>query len=170
MVQTRDPRFPDPSRTGTVPFRGHRTWYRVTGDLDHRSERAPLVVLHGGPGAAHNYTLMMANLANQGRAVIHYDQLGCGESTHLPEAPADFWTVQLFVDELRAVVDHLGVGDRFHLLGQSWGGMLAPEVVLSDPTGWTTCWSRPCCTCSRPSRCRASSRRCRSGRGSSSSC
>lgn len=135
MVQTRDSRFPDATRVGTVPFGGHQTWYRVTGDLDQRSDRAPLVVLHGGPGAAHNYTLMMANLAEQGRAVIHYDQLGCGESTHLPEAPADFWTVQLFVDELRAVVDHLGIGDRFHLLGQSWGGMLAPEVVLSDPAG-----------------------------------
>jgi L-proline amide hydrolase len=132
MVQTHDPRFPEPSRTGTVPFRGHRTWFRVTGDPG--GDRAPLVVLHGGPGAAHNYTLMMANLAADGRAVIHYDQLGCGESTHLPDAPADFWTVDLFIEELRAVVDHLGI-DEFHLLGQSWGGMLAPEVVLADSTG-----------------------------------
>jgi len=132
MVQTHDPRFPEPSRTGTVPFRGHRTWFRVTGDPG--GDRAPLVVLHGGPGAAHNYTLMMANLAADGRAVIRYDQLGCGESTHLPDAPADFWTVDLFIEELRAVVDHLGI-DEFHLLGQSWGGMLAPEVVLADSTG-----------------------------------
>lgn len=132
MVQTRDPRFPEASRTGTVPFRGYRTWYRITGDLG--GDRAPLVVLHGGPGAAHNYTLMMANLAADGRAVIHYDQLGCGESTHLPDAPADFWTVELFVEELRTLLDHLGVAE-FHLLGQSWGGMLAPEVVLADSSG-----------------------------------
>ncbi|GAB3915049.1 amino acid amidase [Microlunatus endophyticus] len=132
MVQSHDPRFPEPSRTGTVPFRGHETWYRVTGDLG--GDRTPLVVLHGGPGAAHNYTLMMANLAADGRAVIHYDQLGCGESTHLPDVPADFWTVDLFVEELRTLVDHLGI-DSFHLLGQSWGGMLAPEVVLSDSSG-----------------------------------
>lgn len=133
MVQTHDPRFPEASRTGTVPFRGSETWYRITGDLG--GDPAPLVVLHGGPGAAHNYTLMMANLATNGRAVVHYDQIGCGESTHLPDAPADFWTVDLFVEELRTVVEHLGIADRFHLLGQSWGGMLAPEVVLSDSSG-----------------------------------
>jgi len=132
MVQSHDRRFPEASRTGTVPFREHRTWYRITGDLG--SDRPPLVVLHGGPGAAHNYTVMMANLAEQGRAVIHYDQLGCGESTHLPGAAADFWTVELFVEELRNLVDQLGVDD-FHLLGQSWGGMLAPEVVLADSGG-----------------------------------
>ena len=80
-----DPRFPEPSTTGTVDFRGHQTWYRVTGDLDPESPQAPLVVLHGGPGVAHNYCLMMANLASDGRAVIHYDKLGCGRSTHLPE-------------------------------------------------------------------------------------
>ncbi len=77
----------------------------------------------------------MAGLAADGRAVVHYDQLGCGESTHLPDAPAEFWTVELFVAELRALVQHLGIADRFHLLGQSWGGMLAPEVVLADDHG-----------------------------------
>jgi L-proline amide hydrolase len=124
-----------PVTTGQVDFEGHQTWYRVTGHLDPDAERAPLVVLHGGPGAAHNYTLRIADLAGDGRAVVHYDQLGCGRSTHLPEADPGFWTVDLFVRELRAVVDALGIGSRFHLLGQSWGGMLGPEVVLADDTG-----------------------------------
>ena len=124
-----------PVTTGTMPFRGHETWYRVTGTLDPGAEQAPLVVLHGGPGAAHNYTLAMTALADDGRAVVHYDQLGCGLSTHLPDADPSFWTVDLFVAELRALVEHLGIADRFHLLGQSWGGMLGPEVVLADPTG-----------------------------------
>jgi L-proline amide hydrolase len=122
-------------RTGTVDFEGHQTWYRVTGELDPQAERAPLVVLHGGPGAAHNYTLAMADLAADGRAVVHYDQLGCGRSTHLPEADPGYWTVDLFVRELRAVTAALGIDQRFHLLGQSWGGMLGPEVVLADATG-----------------------------------
>lgn len=135
MATTHDDRFPEPTTEGEVDFRGHRTWYRVTGQLDPDAEQAPLVVLHGGPGAAHNYTLMMANLARQGRAVVHYDQLGCGGSSHLPDAPADFWTPQLFVDELRTLVQELGIDRRFHLLGQSWGGMLGPEVVLSDDAG-----------------------------------
>jgi L-proline amide hydrolase len=130
--------IPEPSRTGTVPFRGHETWFRVTGDLDALrpdADHAPLVVLHGGPGVGHDYTLAMTALAGDGRAVVHYDQLGCGLSTHLPDADPGFWTVELFVEELRAVVDHLGIRDRFHLLGQSWGGMLASEVLLAAPHG-----------------------------------
>jgi len=127
-----------PVTTGTVDFEGHRTWYRVTGRLDPDAERAPVVILHGGPGAAHNYCLAMADLAADGRAVVHYDQLGCGNSTHLPDADPSFWTVELFVRELRNLVQALGVDRRFHLLGQSWGGMLGPEVVLSDDTGITS--------------------------------
>ena len=124
-----------PVTTGTMPFAGHETWYRVTGTLEPGADRAPLVVLHGGPGAAHDYTLAMTALAGDGRAVVHYDQLGCGLSTHLPDVDPSFWTVDLFVAELRALVEHLGISGRFHLLGQSWGGMLGPEVVLSDASG-----------------------------------
>jgi len=118
---------------GTLGFRGHQTWYRVTGELG--SGPAPLVVLHGGPGASHDYTLAMADLAGDGRAVVHYDQLGCGRSTHLPDADPSSWTVQLYVEELAALVDHLGIGGRYHVLGQSWGGMLGPEFVLAHPAG-----------------------------------
>ena len=121
--------------SGTVEFKGHQTWYRVTGTLDADATQAPLVILHGGPGAAHNYTLAMTGLAGDGRAVVHYDQLGCGLSTHLPDADPDYWTVELFVRELRNLVDQLGIASRFHLLGQSWGGMLGPEVVLADAAG-----------------------------------
>ncbi|MGG5260249.1 proline iminopeptidase-family hydrolase [Phycicoccus avicenniae] len=121
---------------GTLPFLGHRTWYRVTGEIG--SGRTPLVVLHGGPGAAHDYTLAMTSLAGDGRAVVHYDQLGCGRSSHLPDADPASWTVDLFVEELRALVEHLGIAEDFHLLGQSWGGMLGPEVVLADARGIRT--------------------------------
>ncbi|MET0695649.1 MAG: proline iminopeptidase-family hydrolase [Propionibacteriaceae bacterium] len=117
-----------------MDFDGHQTWYRITGTLDPTAARAPVVILHGGPGAAHNYCLSMSSLAGDGRAVVHYDQLGCGNSTHLPDADPGFWTVDLFVRELRNLVDALGI-TRFHLLGQSWGGMLGPEVVLDDSAG-----------------------------------
>ncbi len=124
-----------PVTSGTLDFEGHQTWYRITGTIDPDSDRAPLVILHGGPGAAHNYTLAMTSLAADGRAVVHYDQLGCGLSTHLPDVDPDFWTVDLFVRELRNLVDQLGIARRFHLLGQSWGGMLGPEVVLAEDAG-----------------------------------
>jgi L-proline amide hydrolase len=125
--------IPEPSRTGSIPFGPWQTWYRVTGDL--ASTKAPLVVLHGGPGAAHNYTLRIAGLAGQGRAVIHYDQLGIGNSTHLPGEGADFWTIELFLAELDNLLGALHLAGRYHLLGQSWGGILAAEHAVRRPAG-----------------------------------
>jgi L-proline amide hydrolase len=121
------------TKEGFAPFRNYRTWYRVTGDLGAR--KAPVVILHGGPGAAHNYVDAYKLLANGGRAVIHYDQLGCGNSTILPNKGADFWTPQLFIDELNNVIDTLGIRSRYHVLGQSWGGMLAAEFGITRPSG-----------------------------------
>ncbi|MGV9777909.1 proline iminopeptidase-family hydrolase [Streptosporangium sp. NPDC003464] len=125
--------IPEPTTQALAPFKDWRTWYRVTGDLN--ADKTPLVVLHGGPGAAHDYTLRMARLAEQGRAVVHYDQLGVGLSTHLPERGADFWTVELFLDELDNLLAHLGIDGRYHLIGQSWGGMLAAEHAVLRPRG-----------------------------------
>ncbi len=118
---------------GRAPFRGYETWYRVSGDL--ASGKLPVVILHGGPGVAHNYVDAYKLLARDGRAVIHYDQLGCGNSTLLPEKGADFWTPQLFIDELENLVDHLGIRGGFHVLGQSWGGMLGSEYAVLQPDG-----------------------------------
>lgn len=119
---------------GTVPFRDYRTWYRITGDLG--SGPAPLVVLHGGPGCTHDYLLRLTALTEStGRAVVHYDQIGNGRSTHLPDAPADFWTPEFFVAELENLLSALGIADRYTLLGQSWGGMLAAEHAVRRPAG-----------------------------------
>jgi L-proline amide hydrolase len=120
-------------REGQAPFRGYQTWYRVTGDL--KAAKAPLVILHGGPGATHNYVDSFKLLASSGRAVIHYDQIGCGRSTHLRDKGADFWTVQLFLDELDNLLAHLGIAGRYHVLGQSWGGMLGAEHGVRRPKG-----------------------------------
>ena len=122
-----------PIHEGTVDFRGWQTWYRITGDLS--PDRTPLLIVHGGPGAAHNYLLRYADLADNGRAVIHYDQLGVGRSTHLRDKGADFWQVGLFLDELNNLLRHLNIQDSYHLLGQSWGGMLASEHAVVQPPG-----------------------------------
>ena len=122
-----------PMTEGFLPFRGHQTWFQVRGDLT--SGTAPLVTLHGGPGAAHNYLEPLGELANDGRPVVFYDQLGCGQSSHLPDAPHDFWSIELFLEELDALLDHLGIASEYHLLGQSWGGMLAAEHAVLAPTG-----------------------------------
>lgn len=118
---------------GYLEFRGHRTWYRVTGDL--RAGPAPVVICHGGPGATSDYVTPIAQLARDGRATVLYDQLGNGRSDHLPDADPGFWTVQLFKDELIALTESLGISDRYHVVGQSWGGMLAMEHALTRPAG-----------------------------------
>jgi proline-specific peptidase len=117
-----------PVREGFVDFRGYRTWYRSVGD----GTATPLVLAHGGPGATHQYLEPLAALADAGRRVIFYDQIGCGRSDR-PLDPA-FYTVQTFVDELDALRAQLGLAE-IHLLGQSWGGMLAMEYALRKPAG-----------------------------------
>jgi L-proline amide hydrolase len=118
--------------SGYAAFRGYHTWYRVAGDL---RAGVPLVVLHGGPGCAHHYVLSIADLAGPQRAVVHYDQLGCGGSTRLPDEDPSFWTVELFLAELDNLLGHLGIAGEYDLLGQSWGGMLAAEHAVRRPAG-----------------------------------
>ncbi len=121
--------------TQMVPFREYQTWVQITSPETVRAGTLPLVVLHGGPGMAHNYVANIAALAQEtGRVVVHYDQIGCGASTHLPDAPADFWTPALFVEEFDAVRNALGF-EHYHLLGQSWGGMLGAEIAVRQPPG-----------------------------------
>ncbi len=120
-------------REGRAPFGAHETWFRVTGDLD--AGPAPLVVLHGGPGCTHDYVLSFADIAETGRPVVHYDQIGNGRSTHLPGAGRGHWTVELFLDELGNLLRHLGIEDRHTVLGQSWGGMLGAEYAVRRPPG-----------------------------------
>jgi L-proline amide hydrolase len=117
---------------GTIPFEDGETWFRVEGELGDGPP--PLVTLHGGPGATHDYLLSIGDLARDGRAVVFYDQFGNGRSSHFPERGADFWTVDLFVRELHNLVEALGIADH-HVLGQSWGGFLAQEYALTHPAG-----------------------------------
>lgn len=113
---------------GRIPFRGFETWYRDVGPTGG----VPLLCLHGGPGSTHHYFEPLEQLAEEGRRVVLYDQLGCGGSDR-PDDP-ELWTLQLFLDELQRVRDDLGL-DRVHLLGTSWGSMLAIEYVLGKPAG-----------------------------------
>jgi L-proline amide hydrolase len=123
----------DPASEGFLSFGEWRTWYRVTGDLS--TGVTPLVVVHGGPGCSHDYLVNVAAVGESGRPVIHYDQLGGGRSTLLPDKGADFWTVALFLAELDNLLDALKIADGYHLLGQSWGGMLGAEHAILRPRG-----------------------------------
>jgi L-proline amide hydrolase len=137
MTITSDtPSIASADREGTIPFRDGFTWYRITGDL--ASGLTPLVVLHGGPGCTHDYLLRIAALAEPGwggRPVIHYDQHGIGRSSHHPDEGESYWTVELFLAELDNLIEQLGIGAEYDVLGQSWGGMLAAEHAVRRPEG-----------------------------------
>lgn len=116
------------TREGYIDVTGGRVWFRIVGA---DSTETPLLVLHGGPGATHDYLEPLAALADE-RPVVFYDQLGCGNSDR-PDDPA-LWTVERYVGEVGKVREALGLS-RVHLLGQSWGGGLAAEYVLSAESG-----------------------------------
>jgi len=123
-----------PAKEHFIPFRGHKIWVREVGTQPDPT-RLPLLCLHGGPGVPHDYLEPLEAIAASGRRVIFYDQLGCGNSDH-PDDPS-MWTTDLFVEELTHVRGMLGL-DRVHILGQSWGGMLAMQYAITQPAGLTS--------------------------------
>src|SRR5207253_6495719 len=115
------------SEEGCIPFRGHQTWFRSVSD----GPGVPLLCLHGGPGSTHRGLTVLEPLADE-RRVVFYDQLGSGDSSK-PSDPS-LWTVELFLAELANVRMALDL-EQVHLLGHSWGGMLAQEYALTQPAG-----------------------------------
>ncbi|MCK9399465.1 MAG: proline iminopeptidase-family hydrolase [Bacteroidales bacterium] len=110
-------------KEGMINVTGGQVWYRIVG-ADKTG--IPLLTLHGGPGAPHDYLETLEALADE-RPVIFYDQLGCGNS----DKPSDstLWNVARFVEELEQVRTALNL-EKVHIMGQSWGTMLAVEYVL----------------------------------------
>jgi proline iminopeptidase len=109
-----------------TPKGDFKVWTKRFGD----NPRIKLLLLHGGPGATHEYFEALENaLAARGIEFIYYDQLGSVYSDH----PTDtsLWTIDRFVDEVEQVRIALGLDkDNFYLLGHSWGGILATEYAL----------------------------------------
>lgn len=98
---------------------GHRIYVRSFGP---RRARHTLLCVHGGPGATHDYLLPLADLAGRDRRVVFYDALGCGRSDLPPGT--ERYTLEHDLEVLGAVQRSLGA-DRVHLMGSSYGGMLA---------------------------------------------
>lgn len=133
-----------------MPFMGYQTAIRIVGST---SAKPPLLLLHGGPGSTHNYFEVLNQLsALSGRQLIMYDQLGCGHSS-IPDDHPELYTAHTWVKELVAVRQFLHL-KQLHLLGQSWGGMLAiiylcdyqpsgiKSVILSSTLSSASLWSK----------------------------
>src|SRR2546426_10412486 len=110
-------------RTAMVDVNGVGLYTRRVGD------GPPVVVLHGGPGAHHDYLLPQYDRLARGRELLYYDQRGGGRSQVTRETPVGWREQVADLDALRA---HWGI-DRAALLGYSWGGLLAVLYALEHP-------------------------------------
>ena len=109
-----------------TPAGKFRVWVKRTGN----NPRLKVLLLHGGPGATHEYLEACDSfLPAAGIEYYYYDQLGSGFSDQ-PAEPS-LWDVDRFVEEVEQVREALGLGpDNFVLYGHSWGGILAIEYAL----------------------------------------
>jgi L-proline amide hydrolase len=117
---------------GHIPFRSARTWYRSI-EPARENGRVPLLCLHGGPGANWLHLKPYEALADE-RRVVFYDQLGAGNSAVTEAHDPAMWTPELYVEEVDAVREALGL-ERVHVLGHSWGGMLGMQYASGRPEG-----------------------------------
>jgi pimeloyl-ACP methyl ester carboxylesterase len=90
-----------------------------------------LVAVHGGPGMSSDYMTSLERLAGPDFAVVTYDQRGTGRSSS-PAEIASSYTLAKYVADLEAVRQAIGV-DQIHLLGHSWGGVVAMSYAAAHP-------------------------------------
>src|SRR3954451_15325168 len=92
-------------------------------------EGPPVVVLHGGPGAHHDYLLPNFDALARGRELIYYDQRGGGRSPVARETPVGWQEQVADLEALRTVWGH----EQLTLAGYSWGGLLALLYAVRHP-------------------------------------
>jgi proline iminopeptidase len=109
--------------TADRTVRGVTLFERRTG------EGPPVVVLHGGPGAHHDYLLPGFDRLAHGRTLIYYDQRGGGRSPVSRDVPVG-WREQ--VADLEALREQWGL-QQLAIVGYSWGGLLALLYALEHP-------------------------------------
>jgi proline iminopeptidase len=111
----------------STPKGGFRVWTKRVGN----NPNVKVLLLHGGPGATHEYfEACDSYFPAAGIEYYYYDQLGSTYSDQ-PDDP-DLWEIPRFVDEVEQVRQALGLdSSNFYLFGQSWGGALAIEYALA---------------------------------------
>ena len=103
--------------------------YRLFRPMSLSSRKAaPVVVLHGGPSVPSDYLQPLVDVIPY-RSILFYDQLGCGMSDEPTDTTA--YSISLAVRDLEALLKRLSIR-RFHLYGQSFGGILAYEYLKKN--------------------------------------
>jgi proline iminopeptidase len=104
---------------------GGKIWYKVTGN----GNNIPVVLIHGGPGMSSSYLKPFESISDQ-RPVIRYDQLGGGRSDKISDT--SLMTIKHYVEELDSLRKFLKIS-KWHVLGHSWGTILALEYYKEHP-------------------------------------
>uniref|UniRef100_A0A7S2HXY1 AB hydrolase-1 domain-containing protein n=1 Tax=Helicotheca tamesis TaxID=374047 RepID=A0A7S2HXY1_9STRA len=94
--------------------------------IDAEEAGAPIVVLHGGPSIPSDYLYPLVEHVPSNRAIVFFDQLGCGKSSMPDDINA--YSIKEAVNDLEVVLKNLGIR-RFHLYGHSYGGIVAFEYI-----------------------------------------
>src|SRR5215471_3644323 len=105
-----------PMQEGFVDANGVLIYYKIIG------RGAPLMVVHGGPGASHDYLLPGLLPLARSNKLVFIDERGSGHSEKLEDASQ--YTVENMVEDVEAVRRALNLG-KMNLLGHSYGGVLA---------------------------------------------
>lgn len=88
-----------------------------------------VIILHGGPGADFKYLLPLKPMSSE-YLLVFYDQRGTGLS---PRVPDEQLNLNTYIDDVDAFVEHFGKGKPVHIIGHSWGAMLASDYVGKHP-------------------------------------
>jgi proline iminopeptidase len=113
-----------------IPIETPKGTFKVWTKRVGNSPTMKLLLLHGGPGATHEYFEVFDSYLPASGIEYYYDQLGSFYSDQ-PDDP-ELWDLPRFVDEVEQVRQALGLSsDNFFLLGSSWGGILAMEYALA---------------------------------------
>jgi proline iminopeptidase len=110
---------------GFVKVTGGKIWYEVFGE----GEKAPIILLHGGPGGTSLGFEPLKEMGYEG-PIIFLDQLGSGRSTAISDT--SLMTIENYVEQVEQLRKHLGIED-FIIYGSSWGTMLGMDYYLKYP-------------------------------------
>ncbi len=113
-----------------IESKNYKTYYKIYGNLKNKWE-IPLIMIHGGPGQTSEYWKTIATTQSKYLGpVIIYDQIGCGKSTS--KIPVKKLTLNMHTNQLIQLIKELKL-DKVHIMGHSWGSIIALEAYLKIP-------------------------------------
>jgi len=110
-----------PIQEGYVDAKGVLIYYKTIG------QGTPLMIVHGGPGASHDYLLPYLLPLARGNKLVFIDERGSGRSEKLEDATQ--YTVENMVEDVESVRQALHLG-KISLMGHSYGGVLAQAYAF----------------------------------------